>query len=101
MKRIAFEQLALHRIEAGTLPRNAAPQVVLRRNGFVRLRPRPGMVRCTDERLLEYVLGLGQAADHTDELCEEAPVRPGAQLLDLDVAHAVPPSPQRDDSREG
>ena len=36
MKRIAFEQLALHRIEAGTLPHNAASQVVLGRNGFVR-----------------------------------------------------------------
>ena len=36
MKRIAFDQLALHRIEAGTLPHNAASQLVLRRNGFVR-----------------------------------------------------------------
>jgi [ribosomal protein S5]-alanine N-acetyltransferase len=36
MKRIAFEQLALHRIEAGTLPHDTASQVVLRRNGFVR-----------------------------------------------------------------
>jgi ribosomal-protein-alanine N-acetyltransferase len=36
MKRIAFDELALHRIEAGTLPHNTASQVVLARNGFVR-----------------------------------------------------------------
>ena len=36
MKRLAFDQLGLHRIEAGTLPHNAASQRVLERNGFVR-----------------------------------------------------------------
>jgi ribosomal-protein-alanine N-acetyltransferase len=36
MKRIAFDELALHRIKAGTLPHNTASQVVLGRSGFVR-----------------------------------------------------------------
>jgi ribosomal-protein-alanine N-acetyltransferase len=34
--RLAFEQLGLHRIEAGTLLRNVRSQRVLERNGFVR-----------------------------------------------------------------
>lgn len=34
--RVAFEELGLHRIEAGTLLRNVRSQRVLERNGFVR-----------------------------------------------------------------
>lgn len=34
--RVAFEQLGLHRIEAGVLPRNIGSQKVLERNGFTR-----------------------------------------------------------------
>jgi ribosomal-protein-alanine N-acetyltransferase len=34
--RVAFRELGLHRIEAGTLPANIASQRVLERNGFVR-----------------------------------------------------------------
>ena len=36
MLRLAFGELALHRVEAGTLPHNAASQRVLARNGFTR-----------------------------------------------------------------
>ncbi|MGZ4176755.1 MAG: GNAT family N-acetyltransferase [Solirubrobacteraceae bacterium] len=36
MMRLAFGELGLHRIEAGTLPHNARSQAVLERNGFVR-----------------------------------------------------------------
>lgn len=35
MCRLAFSELGLHRVEAGTLRHNAASQAVLRRNGFV------------------------------------------------------------------
>jgi ribosomal-protein-alanine N-acetyltransferase len=34
--RIAFEELGLHRLEAGTLLHNTASQRVLERNGFTR-----------------------------------------------------------------
>jgi [ribosomal protein S5]-alanine N-acetyltransferase len=34
---IAFGGLGLHRIEAGTMPRNVRSQAVLQRNGFVRI----------------------------------------------------------------
>lgn len=37
IKHLAFEQLGLHRIEAGTLLHNAASQRVLERNGFLRI----------------------------------------------------------------
>lgn len=33
---IAFGELGLHRVEAGTMPHNTRSQAVLRRNGFVR-----------------------------------------------------------------
>lgn len=36
MVRVAFEELGLHRIEAGTLPHNVASQRVLERTGFTR-----------------------------------------------------------------
>ena len=36
MMRLAFDELGLHRIEAGTVPENARSQAVLERNGFVR-----------------------------------------------------------------
>lgn len=36
MKRVAFQELGLHRIQAGTLLHNVASQQVLERNGFVR-----------------------------------------------------------------
>lgn len=45
MKRIAFDELGLHRIEAGTLPHNAASQAVLARNGFVRYGLAPQYLR--------------------------------------------------------
>lgn len=35
VRRIAFDELGLHRLEAGTLLHNVASQQVLRRNGFV------------------------------------------------------------------
>src|SRR5215207_2414576 len=54
-----------------------------------------GMVQPTHERLLDHVLGLRDAAGHGDELPEQAPVRRGVQLLDLDGAHAAPPSLRR------
>lgn len=39
--RLAFEELGLHRIQAGTLVHNAASQKVLERNGFVRFGTAP------------------------------------------------------------
>jgi ribosomal-protein-alanine N-acetyltransferase len=36
MVRLAFEELRLHRVEAGTLVHDTASQRVLGRNGFVR-----------------------------------------------------------------
>jgi ribosomal-protein-alanine N-acetyltransferase len=37
MSEVAFRELALHRIEAGTLPENTGSQRVLERNGFERI----------------------------------------------------------------
>lgn len=45
MKRIAFEDLGLHRLEASTLEHNAASQRVLERNGFERIGLAPRYVR--------------------------------------------------------
>ncbi|HEY1622821.1 MAG TPA: GNAT family N-acetyltransferase [Streptosporangiaceae bacterium] len=53
MKRIAFGQLALHRIEAGTLKHNVRSQRVLDRNGFERFGLAPN-----------YLLIAGQWQDH-------------------------------------
>jgi hypothetical protein len=52
-----------------------------------------GMVEPTHERLLDHLLGLRHAAGHANELPEQAPVRRGVQLLDLDVAHPASPFP--------
>jgi ribosomal-protein-alanine N-acetyltransferase len=45
VRRLAFEQLGLHRIEAGTLLHNLRSQRVLERNGFVRFGTAPGYLR--------------------------------------------------------
>ena len=45
MLRTAFEDLGLHRVEAGTLVHNAASQRVLERNGFVRFGLAPRYLR--------------------------------------------------------
>jgi len=45
MLRTAFDELGLHRVEAGTLVHNAASQRVLERNGFVRFGLAPRYVR--------------------------------------------------------
>ena len=46
---VAFGELGLHRIEAGTLPGNARSQAVLERNGFVRFGVAPAYLRIADE----------------------------------------------------
>lgn len=53
MKRIAFDELGLHRVEAGTLVHNVASQRVLERNGFVRFGMAP-----------EYLAIAGRWQDH-------------------------------------
>ena len=45
MLRTAFEDLGLHRVEAGTLVHNTASQTVLARNGFVRFGLAPQYLR--------------------------------------------------------
>jgi len=45
MKEIAFGDLGLHRLEAGTLEHNTRSQRVLQRNGFVRIGLAPRYVR--------------------------------------------------------
>jgi ribosomal-protein-alanine N-acetyltransferase len=45
MLRLAFGELHLHRVEAGTLVHNAASQRVLERNGFVRYGLAPQYLR--------------------------------------------------------
>jgi [ribosomal protein S5]-alanine N-acetyltransferase len=45
IKEIAFRELGLHRIEAGTLVHNAASQRVLERNGFARFGLAPRYLR--------------------------------------------------------
>jgi ribosomal-protein-alanine N-acetyltransferase len=45
VKGIAFGELGLHRLEAGTLEHNAASQRVLQRNGFTRIGLAPRYVR--------------------------------------------------------
>ena len=49
IKRIAFEELGLHRIEAGTLLHNVASQRVLERNGFVRYGVAPAYLQIAGE----------------------------------------------------
>jgi [ribosomal protein S5]-alanine N-acetyltransferase len=43
--RIAFDELGLHRLEAGTLPDNIRSQHVLERNGFTRYGLAPSLMR--------------------------------------------------------
>ncbi len=45
MVRVAFEEVRLHRVEAGTLVHNAASQRVLERNGFARYGLAPQYLR--------------------------------------------------------
>jgi ribosomal-protein-alanine N-acetyltransferase len=47
--RVAFEELALHRIEAGTLLHNVGSQRVLERNGFVRFGVAPAYLNIAGE----------------------------------------------------
>jgi [ribosomal protein S5]-alanine N-acetyltransferase len=49
VKRIAFEDLGLHRIEAGTLPHNVRSQRVLERNGFERYGLAPKYLKIAGE----------------------------------------------------
>jgi [ribosomal protein S5]-alanine N-acetyltransferase len=46
---IAFDELGLHRVEAGTIPRNVRSQAVLERNGFVRFGLAPSYLRIDGE----------------------------------------------------
>ena len=45
MCRIAFSELGLHRVEAGTLRHNTASQTVLKRNGFVQFGLAPAYLK--------------------------------------------------------
>jgi [ribosomal protein S5]-alanine N-acetyltransferase len=47
--RVAFEELALHRIQAGTLLHNVRSQRVLERNGFVRFGVAPSYLKIDGE----------------------------------------------------
>ncbi len=49
MVRVAFEELRLHRIEAGTLPDNLRSQRVLERNGFDRFGFAPEYLKIAGE----------------------------------------------------
>jgi [ribosomal protein S5]-alanine N-acetyltransferase len=49
LARIAFGDLGLHRLEAGTLPHNTASQRVLRRNGFQRYGLAPRYLKIAGE----------------------------------------------------
>jgi ribosomal-protein-alanine N-acetyltransferase len=46
---IAFDELGLHRVEAGTIPSNVRSQAVLQRNGFVRFGLAPAYLRIDGE----------------------------------------------------
>lgn len=45
IKRVAFEELGLHRVQAGTLVHNVRSQRVLERNGFVRFGMAPAYLK--------------------------------------------------------
>jgi ribosomal-protein-alanine N-acetyltransferase len=49
IKRVAFEELGLHRIQAGTLLHNVRSQRVLARNGFVRFGTAPAYLNIAGE----------------------------------------------------
>jgi ribosomal-protein-alanine N-acetyltransferase len=59
LKRVAFDELGLHRLEAGTLLHNVASQRVLERNGFVRFGVAPAYLniagRWQDHALYQVV----------------------------------------------
>jgi ribosomal-protein-alanine N-acetyltransferase len=46
---IAFNELGLHRVEAGTIPHNARSRAVLERNGFVRFGYAPSYLKIDGE----------------------------------------------------
>jgi ribosomal-protein-alanine N-acetyltransferase len=65
--RIAFGEMALHRLEAGTLVHNAASQRVLERNGFQRFGLAPRYLRIDGEwrdHVLFQLLSDAAEADH-------------------------------------
>jgi [ribosomal protein S5]-alanine N-acetyltransferase len=64
MTRVAFEDVGLHRVEAGTLLHNAASQRVLERNGFERIGVAPRYLRIAG-RWQDHVLF--QVLDHDQE----------------------------------
>ena len=70
MKQIAFRELGLHRIEAGTLEHNTASQRVLQRNGFTRIGLAPRYVRIAG-RWQDHVLF--QVLDEDDSAVTMAP----------------------------
>ena len=47
--RIAFDELGLHRVEAGTMPHNARSRAVLERNGFARFGYAPAYLKIAGE----------------------------------------------------
>ncbi len=60
---VAFGELGLHRVQAGTLPHNAGSQRVLERNGFARIGVAPAYLsiagRWQDHVLFQVVAGTG------------------------------------------
>jgi limonene-1,2-epoxide hydrolase len=65
---VAFAELGLHRIEAGTLPHNARSQAVLERNGFVRFGLAPAYLKIAgrwQDHVLYQALAGGSAAPAT------------------------------------
>ena len=46
---IAFNELGLHRVEAGTIPHNVRSRAVLERNGFVRFGYAPSYLKIAGE----------------------------------------------------
>ena len=63
--RVAFEELGLHRIEAGTLRHNVRSQRVLERNGFIRFGVAPQYLNIAgewqDHVMFQVVTGAGGA----------------------------------------
>ena len=60
---IAFGELGLHRVEAGTVPHNARSRAVLERNGFVRFGYAPAYLKIAGEwqdHVLYQVLNAGR-----------------------------------------
>lgn len=72
MLRIAFDELGLHRVDAGTLPQNTASQRVLSRNGFERI----GLARAylyiagswQDHILFQRLVQSGESASDESDL---------------------------------